>query len=63
MRITLLLVSAILLIGCSQTPNSSARTKTVVDDNYIATVEQAAQKSAIDVIWVNPPTKQVNKDN
>ncbi|MBR9907776.1 MAG: hypothetical protein GYB30_06945 [Gammaproteobacteria bacterium] len=63
MRITLLLIIAMLLIGCSQTPDSSVRTKTVVDDNYIATVEQAAQQSAVDVIWVNPPTRQIKEDN
>lgn len=63
MRIAMMIIIGLFLLGCSQTPSSNAGTKTVVDETYIASVEQAAQKSAVDVIWVNPPTKQVKENN
>lgn len=63
MRIAILLISGLVLAGCSQTPNSNVRTKTVVDDNYVTSVESVAHQQSVDVIWVNPPTKRVESEN
>lgn len=63
MRTVIVLISGLVLVGCSQTPNSTAQSKLMYDDVYIATVEQAAEQASVDVIWVNPPTKRTNQNN
>lgn len=64
MRILMLLGVAWLVTGCSQTATDSAvRSKTVVDEEYMAAVEQVARNSSVDVVWVHPPTKKIADKN
>lgn len=60
MRLIIACLAAVVVVGCSQTPTASMKQR-VVDDNYVALVENAANSnsSRVEVIWINPPTQVV----
>lgn len=60
MRLIIACLAAAVVVGCSQTPTASMKQR-VVDDNYVAMVENAANSnsSRVEVIWINPPTQIV----
>lgn len=60
MRITILVLMSLILAGCSQTPPIAAKQRIVVDEHYVASVENAAKKASVDVIWINPPTRKAD---
>lgn len=55
------LLGVVLISGCSSTHTAQTPTKRVVDRDYVAAVEAAAQRSTTQsrIIWVNPPTEYV----
>jgi len=55
-RSTLLaLLAALALSACASAPEP--RSPTVVDQEYVGTVESKARYSGVDVYWINPPRK------
>lgn len=59
--LTLGLLGVALISGCSSTHTAQTSTKRVVDKDYVAAVEAAANRSTAknSIIWVNPPTQEV----
>jgi len=59
--LTLGLLGVVLISGCSSTHTAQTSTKRVVDQEYVAAVEAAANRSTVQnrIIWVNPPTEEV----
>lgn len=65
MRLIIAFIVAFGLAGCSTSPDSMNTSKRVVDEDYVAMIENSANynSSRVEVIWVNPPTRVVKKDN
>lgn len=59
-RILLSTILAMLVVGCASNGSKSdvAGSARVKDERYIAAVEQKATKAGVEVIWVNPPTRE-----
>ena len=66
-----LLAAAPLLLGACATTDEMAGgpagtlvadTAVVVDEEYVQTVNHIAKKRGLRVVWVNPPTKKVDRD-
>lgn len=57
-RITLLLAAAgmaFVVTGCATSPEAQQRNERLLDARHIHSVNLAARKAGVDVIWVNPP--------
>ncbi len=60
------LASLALLAGCASTPQYTeskryAPVRFVQDRSYMNTVERAADQNGVEVVWVNPPLKTVER--
>lgn len=62
MRILFVLIMGLILAGCSQTPTNQTKSRMVVDDSYVASIEKAAEQASVDVIWVNPPMRKTEQN-
>lgn len=68
-RMAVLSLSILGLAACASTGEKSAyvpppRADSIMDNDeiYMATVERIARRRGIDLVWVNPPRKQVGSD-
>ncbi|QGX38792.1 hypothetical protein [Permianibacter aggregans] len=59
MKVVIISVVAILVLsGCAM---SQPKTKFVTDKDYIGQVEAAAKHRGVDVVWVNPPVRRIER--
>lgn len=56
----LIAASALVLSACASAPEP--RSPTVVDQDYVGTVEAHARQAGVDVVWINPPRKDRNTE-
>lgn len=57
-RISLLLAAAgmaFVLAGCATSPEIQQRNERLLDARHIHSVNLAARRAGVDIIWVNPP--------
>lgn len=55
-------VAGMLVSGCAAvTPGGETAKRYEVDTEYVATVERSARGMPVEIIWVNPPRKEVDK--
>ncbi|MGD9388444.1 MAG: hypothetical protein PVI87_09505 [Gammaproteobacteria bacterium] len=54
--------AGMLVSGCAAVPpGEETVTRHEIDREYVAVVEQSARGMPVDIIWVNPPRKAVEK--
>ncbi|MGJ4728356.1 hypothetical protein [Luteimonas sp. SDU101] len=65
LRTLLVLLALVGITACASTPDAAHRVadpprpgSVVVDDAYVARVEQLASRRSLDVHWVNPPLRR-----
>lgn len=67
-RFAILSLSVLALAACASTDERTAvapqgHSGYVQDSEYIATVEYLARRRGTEVVWVNPPKRQVGDDD
>lgn len=72
-RQTTLLCVPLLLVACAGsagltkssspavTPQAIHDASITTDEQYVAEVERIAKRRGVDVVWVNPPSRHLNK--
>lgn len=55
-------VAGMLVSGCAAvTPGGETAKRYVVDQDYVAAVERSARGMPVEIVWVNPPRKEVQE--
>jgi len=60
LRPTACLAALALLTGCAAMQTADTRQGNKVDKEYVAAVERQARLLPVQVIWVNPPTRETS---
>lgn len=60
-RIGVILAAAVAAAGCSALPATSG-TRTEIDHEQVARIEQLARQRGVTVVWIQYPTKRVSED-